>query len=312
MDYLLLIAGLAILIVGGEVLVKGAVALALKFNISVLVVGMTIVSFGTSAPELLISAKAALQGHPDISIGNVVGSNIANISLILGLTTLIFPIPVSKDSLRIDWPMMMAASILCYVFMLNFELGLTEGVFLVLFLVIFNAGLIIKSRLENRRAASEEDSDLKAESRIKVWKSLLMIAIGVGGLMLGSEWFLTGTIGISRSFGISERIIALSVVAFGTSIPELITSVIAAFRKETDISIGNLVGSNLFNILGILGITAIIKPVTINPSILNNDILWMLAISAALLPIMLIGKKIGRLKGLFLFLFYITYIFLLF
>jgi cation:H+ antiporter len=312
MDYLLLISGLAILIIGGEVLVKGAVSLALKFKISVLVVGMTIVSFGTSAPELLISAKAALDGHPDISIGNVVGSNIANISLILGLTTIIFPIVVSKDSLRVDWPMMMIASILCYVFMLNLELGFTEGLFFVLFLVIFNAALIIKSILENRRAAREEDSDLEAESQMKVWKSITMIVLGVGGLLLGSEWFLKGTIGVSRSFGISERIIALSVVAFGTSIPELITSVIAAFRKETDISIGNLIGSNLFNILGILGITALIKPIEISPVIMQNDIFWMLGISAALLPLMYFGKRIGRYKGILLFLFYLTYIFLLF
>jgi cation:H+ antiporter len=309
MDYFLLVIGLAVLIAGGEILVKGAVGLALKFNISVLVVGMTVVSFGTSAPELLVSVKAALQGHPDISMGNVIGSNIANISLILGITTIIFPIVINKDSIKVDWPVMMFSSLLLYVFILNNILGFAEGLLLLVFLILFNAWLIIKSRKENRKAAAEEGPELKAESTLPVWRCITYVAIGCIGLLFGAEWLLTGAVGIAESFGVSERVIALTIVAFGTSVPELITSSIAAIKKETDISIGNLIGSNVFNILGILGITGMVKEVPVNEIILNQDIIWMLVVSAALLPLMFFGKKIGRVKGLALFSFYVIYVY---
>ncbi|MBA3899560.1 MAG: calcium/sodium antiporter [Bacteroidetes bacterium] len=308
MDYLILILGLAILIAGGEILVKGAVAVALKFNVSILVIGMTVVSFGTSAPELLISIKAALGGHPDISMGNVVGSNIANISLILGLTTLILPISVNKDSIKIDWPIMMLASLLLYIFILNGILGPLEGVFLFLSLIIFNVWLIFKSRKENKKTVVEEGAGLTSESTMPLLKCLLFIALGCIGLLVGADWFLKGAVGIAEGFGISERIIALTVVAFGTSVPELITSVIAAIRKQTDISIGNLIGSNVFNILGILGITGMVKEINVSNEILFSDMYWMLGISLAMLPLMYFGNKIGRLKGAFLFIFYIVYI----
>jgi cation:H+ antiporter len=311
MDYFILILGLAILIAGGEILVKGAVALALKFNISVLVVGMTVVSFGTSAPELLVSIKAALGGHPDISMGNVVGSNIANISLILGLTTLILPISVNKNSIKIDWPIMMLASLLLYVFIFNGILGPLEGAFLFLSLLIFNVWLIFKSRKDNLRAAAEQGDELISEPGMPLSKSIIFILLGCVGLLFGADWFLKGAVGIAHNFGISERIIALTIVAFGTSVPELITSVIAAFRKQTDISIGNLIGSNVFNILGILGITGMVKEINVSTEILYSDMFWMLGLSFAILPLMYFGKMFGRVKGAFLLLFYITYIFLL-
>lgn len=311
MDYLLLIAGLAVLIGGGEILVKGAVAVALKFNVSVLVIGMTIVSFGTSAPELLVSIKAAIQGHPDISIGNVIGSNIANISLILGITTLIFPILIKKDSLNIDWPVMMASGLIFYVFLWDNFVHFTEGFILFGLLILFNVWVIVKSRKEHRKSAEKEDPELIPEVKIPVWKSTVFILIGCLGLALGAEWFLTGAVGIAESFGISERIIAITVVAFGTSVPELITSGIAALKKETDISIGNLIGSNVFNILGILGITAMVKEIPVSVEMASFDIYWMLAISLLIFPLMYFGKKIGRIKGFILVSFYLIYIFVL-
>jgi cation:H+ antiporter len=312
MDIILLILGLAVLIIGGEILVKGAVGIALKFNVSVLVVGMTIVSFGTSAPELLISIKAALQGHPDISMGNVIGSNIANISLILGITTIIFPIVINKDSIRIDWPVMMAASIIMYLFILNQIIGFLEGLLLFLLLIVFNAFLIIKSRRENRKKAEDDDPELKVEAQMSILKGITFFLIGCIGLIFGAEWFLNGAVGIATNLGISERVIGLTIVAFGTSVPELITSTIAAFRKETDISIGNLIGSNVFNILGILGITGMVKEIPISLEILNKDIFFMLAISFLIFPMMLFKRKIGRTKGVFLLLFYIVYTTILF
>ncbi|HET6245266.1 MAG: calcium/sodium antiporter [Bacteroidetes bacterium] len=310
MEYLLLIVGLAILISGGEILVKGAVAIALKFNVSVLVIGMTIVSFGTSAPELLVSIKAAIQGHPDISIGNVIGSNIANISLILGVTTIIFPILINKDSLKIDWPMMMVSSMIFYLFLLNNLIGFYEGLFLFLFLILFNFWIIYKSRKEHKKIPKNDEPELIPEVTTPIWKSLLFILLGVLGLILGAEWFLNGAVGIAENFGISERIIAITVVAFGTSVPELVTSGIAALKKQTDISIGNLIGSNIFNLLGILGITAMVKEIPISIEMANFDIYWMLGISLLIFPLMYFGRKIGRLKGLVLVSFYLVYIFI--
>jgi cation:H+ antiporter len=312
MDALYLLLGLIVLIIGGEVLVKGAVGIALKFNVSVLVVGMTIVSFGTSAPELLISTKAALQGHPDISMGNVIGSNIANISLILGITTIIFPIMINKDSVRIDWPVMMMSSLILYLFTLNGIIGFYEGLLLFVLLIAFNAFLIIKSRRENRRKAEEEDPELQTEAQMPVSKAVIFFLLGCTGLVFGAEWFLNGAVGIATNLGISERIIGLTIVAFGTSVPELITSAIAAFKKETDISIGNLIGSNVFNILGILGITGMVKEIPISLEILNNDIYWMLGISLLIYPLMIYKRSIGRMKGTILLAFYVTYIYLLF
>jgi cation:H+ antiporter len=311
MDFLILILGLAILIVGGEILVKGAVALALRFNVSVLVVGMTVVSFGTSAPELLVSIKAALGGHPDISMGNVVGSNIANISLILGLTTIILPITVNRNSIIIDWPIMMLASLLLYAFIYNGILGPIEGALMFLSLIVFNLWLIFKSRKENRIAADLEGIELEPQSSMSLLKSISFIIIGCVGLVFGADWFLKGAVGIAEDLGISERIIALTIVAFGTSVPELITSVIAAFRKQTDISIGNLIGSNLFNILGILGITGMVKEINVSSDILHSDMIWMLVVSFLVLPLMYFGKQFGRVKGALLFVFYLSYMFFL-
>lgn len=303
MDMLWLILGLTVLIFSGDYLVKGAVGIAEKFNISPLVIGMTVVSFGTSAPELFVSVKAALIGSPDLAIGNVIGSNIANIALVLSVTVLIFPIIVERNSKFIDWPMMMFSSILFYVFSLDNIITRVEGVILFTLLIIFILFLIRNSRRTNLDLDDDIDG---TPSNFPL--TLLFLFGGLVGLKFGADWLLDGAIGLAKSFGMTEKVIGVTIVAFGTSVPELVASGVAAYRKQTDISIGNLVGSNIFNIMVVIGITAIIKPINVAESAMNFDMFWMLGISLALYPMMFIGKKMGRVHGIILLSAYLTYI----
>lgn len=305
--YIQLSVGLILLIIGGEVLVKGAVECALRFRISKLVVGMTVVSFGTSAPELVVSLEAAYRGFPDIAIGNVIGSNIANLALVLGLTALVFPIAVSKNSIRFDWPVMMLVTVVFYLLILDGDLGFFEGAALLLILIIFNTFLIWKSRQEN--SIPEGLDDDVEDSGSPLWKSILFVVAGAGALAFGSEWLVEGAVEVAHRFGVSDLVISVTIVAFGTSAPELITSLMAAFRKHADISIGNLIGSNIYNIALVLGITGIFKPIDVSQSILNFDIYWVLGIAFIIFPFMLNKRKIFRWEGAILFIAYIVYIF---
>lgn len=309
MDYLFLVLGLLLLIAGGEFLVRGAVSIALKAKISPLVVGMTIVSFGTSAPELLVSLKAALSSHPDVSIGAVVGSNISNLGLVLGITVLIFPIVVNRDSIRIDWPLMMLATILFYLFARNGEIGGLEGGVFVGVLLTFTIWLIVRSRKEGKTLAQEEDVQELSEGGSSMFKNILLLIVGMFGLYFGAEWLIESVVSIAESYGVSEKLISVTIVAFGTSVPELVTSAVAAAKKETDISIGNLIGSNVFNLLAILGITAIVHPIHVSDSMNQFDVYYLLGISFLLLPFMVFGKRIGRIKGVVLLLVYVIYIY---
>lgn len=304
MEYVLLIGGLIVLIIAGEALVRGAVAIALKFNLSPLVIGMTIVSFGTSAPELLVSLTAALDGHPEIAIGNVLGSNIANIALVLGLTTIILPITVKRTTVRLDWPIMMGATILFFLFAQNRKIDWWEGLIYTIGLIAFNFFQVWSSKKNE-----EEIDDLGDSQGMKIWKSIGMIIVGVVGLALGTEWLLGGAVKIAANFGVSEHIIGVTILAFGTSVPELITSIMAALKKQTDISVGNLIGSNIFNLFGVIGITSLVKEISISSIVLENDMYWLLAISFLLFPLMLMKNRIGRLKGAILFLTYLSYIY---
>ena len=310
MTYLILVLGLATLIIGGEFLVKGAVGIAKKFHISSLVIGMTVISFGTSAPELIVSIKAALSNNPEIAIGNVIGSNIANIALVLGITVLIFPIVVDRNSKVLDWPMMMFASILFYLFAYDNIIQFWEGAILFGILISFTSYLIINSRKKTKQAIANttEVTDEEAVAPKHFGLSLLYVGLGFVGLFFGAEWLLQSAIQIATDFGMSKSVIGITIVAFGTSVPELVTSSVAAFKKETDISIGNLIGSNIFNIMAVIGITAMVKPINVEENIINSDMIWMLAIALLLLPLMLIGKKLNRFKGLMLFATYIIYI----
>ena len=312
MNYIYVILGLVALIIGGEILVRGASSIALRFKITPFVVGMTVVAFGTSAPELLVSLRAALDGSPDISIGNVVGSNIANIALVLGATAIVYPIGVYRNSLRIDWPILMIASLLFYAFILNLKLEWWEGVIFVTILAVFTLWMIKKSRAQGLKR-EELNTEIIAQDT-KAQKILIAVLLVIGGCLLlvfGADWLVKGAKNIARSFEVSERVISLSMVAIGTSLPELATSIMAALKKQTDIAIGNILGSNLFNILSILGITSIVEEIQVNETILQSDIFWMLGLSAILLPLMLTKRSINQIEGAFLLLTYSAYLYFL-
>ncbi len=307
LNIFLLIVGLVVLIVGGDFLVKGASSIALRFNLSPLVVGLTIVAFGTSAPELLISVKSALSGSPDLAMGNVIGSNICNLALVLGITAIISPIFVQKNSINIDWPMTMGSSLLLYLLVREGLVDSYEGLLFVGILILYIIFIIRKSR-KDAKAARElaEEFDLP-ESPNSALKDMGFLAIGAAGLYFGSEWFVGAAQDLAREMGIQERIIGITVLALGTSLPELVTSSVASFKKETDLALGNLMGSNIFNILSILGITSIITEIKVSDVILNTDMIWMLGITLIILPLMLSRRQLGRVDGIILLMIYIYY-----
>ena len=308
MEFLLIIAGLILLVFGGDYLVKGASGIALRFNMPSMLVGMTVVALGTSSPELVVSVRAALAGKPDISIGNVVGSNIANVCLILGVTTLIFPIVIRRQILKNDWVAMMVASLLFYFVALDGEISRIEGI---IFFTLL-AGFIAFSFFRASKVAKEAVPDDLEETKSRgILFLILYVVLGTVGLIFGAKWFLEGAEAIARNLGVSDRVIAITLVAFGTSVPELAASVIAAFKKEDEIFLGNIIGSNLFNLLAILGITATIHPIEVSEKIISSDIFWMLATSFVLLPMGFFGKKLSRFDGLLLFSTYLIYTYIL-
>lgn len=314
MDYIYLIIGLLFLAFGGEFLVKGSVSLALRLKISTLVVGMTVVSFATSAPELLVSLNAALSGSPDISLGNVIGSNIANIGLVLGVTALIFPLNVTEATYKTNYPMLFMVSVV-FVLLLFFFKAITfwMGVIFVLFLLLFGAYIVSQSRKEGVQAA-QEDELLEEVNHFPLWKSFTYLIAGGVALYFGADFLIEGAIGISREWGVTERVISLSVVAIGTSVPELAASVMAAIRREESLAIGNLLGSNIFNMLAVLGITSLVVDVpVVDAKIITKDIWIMLGFVLVLYPVMRIfsKNKISRIEGGFMLIAYIAYIYFL-
>jgi len=299
MDIVYILIGLTLLVVGGEFLVRSSVALSFKMNISRMVIGLTVVSFATSAPELLVSLQAALDGFSDISLGNIMGSNIANIGLVLGITAMISPITVDRDFYKFNWPVMMAFSFALYFFLLNGEdIDRLEGGALVLGLILYLLFLIIRSRKVKEEVVEEVDESLKGTSWFKI---IIWLIIGGAALYGGSELLVNGSVSLARDLGVSERVISVTMIAIGTSVPELAASVIAALKKEKALSFGNLIGSNIFNIASVLGITSLIKPIVMqSQQVLSNDIYWMIAFSFILVPLAFLPKKFlfGRIKGL--------------
>ena len=308
MSLVWVLTGLVLLVVGGEFLVRSSVALSFKFNISKLVIGMTVVSFATSAPELLVSLQAALDGHSGMALLNVIGSNLANIGLVLGITAIIFPLSVSKDFYKLNWPMMMLLSIVLYFFLKSGNiLDFWEGATLLTSLIIFLFVLIRNSR-KNSPPIHEVDDTLRETSNFKI---VLWLLIGAIALYFGSEWLVSGAEEMALSLGVSDRVIAVTMVAVGTSVPELSASVIAALKREKAISLGNLIGSNIFNIASVLGLTAMIQPIAVNNSkILTQDIFWMIAFAIVLIPMVFTPKKyiLGRYKGLVLLVAYVIFV----
>ena len=312
------IAGLALLILGGELLVRGAVAAALKARIAPLIVGLTVVSFGTSAPELFTSLSAALNGSSNIALGNVMGSNIANIALILGLTALLKPVLVDRRVLYRDAPVMILASLAMWWVVSDLNISANEGGALLLAMIVFIGVLVSYARkdrkAEDRKAELDYDHGVQNEvsehgELAKKHGALLLayISAGMVGLYFGSGLFVEGAQGLAKSAGVSDRVIGLTVVAFGTSVPELVASLIAVLKGHSDLALGNVVGSNLFNILLVLGATALIKPLDVDPAMLSWDIWWMLGLALLLIPLAA-TKKINRLSGLLLLTLYIAYI----
>lgn len=310
MNLLLIILGLVLLVIGGEFLIRASVGLSFKLKLSKLVIGMTIVSFATSAPELLVSLQAALDGVSDIALGNVIGSNIANIGLVLAITAIISPLIIDREFYKLNWPMLMFMSFALYFFLSNDHmLSALEGVILFTALVIFLFLLIRDSRKKTKANIVEEvDERLALVSNFKI---VIWLIIGAAGLYFGSEWLVDGAKGLAKAIGISDYAISVTVIAIGTSVPELAASVIAALKKEKALSLGNLIGSNIFNIASVLGLTAIIKPIAVeSPKILSTNIFWMIGFAAVLIPLVFLGKRfsIGRKKGLLLFVAYLVFI----
>ena len=302
-----LLVGLLILIMGGEFLVRGSTSIALKASISPLVVGLTIVAFGTSAPELLISVNAALAGSPDMTMGNVVGSNICNLALVLGLTAVIGPINVNTDSIKIDWPVAMGSSLLLYFLLRAVDPSLTwvQGLFFILLLGGYTSFIIRKSRKETKaQRAAELDLPVATNNPVK---DIIYIVLGCVGLYFGADWFVGAARHLALEVGVSERVIGITVLALGTSLPELVTAVVASVKGETDLAVGNLIGSNIFNILSILGITSMITRIDVSDEIINYDLVAMIFITLLVLPLMLYKRRMGKLSGTILLLVYVYY-----
>lgn len=306
-----LILGFILLVIGGEFLVRSSVGLSFKLNISKIVIGMTVVSFATSAPELLVSLQAALSGSPAIAINNVVGSNIANIGLVLGITAVVGSIAVDKSFYQVNWPVMMVFSGALYYFLQNDgQLSQIEGIILFVSLIIFVVYIVKfqKQPLE----AEEVDGALAVVSNFKI---LIWLLIGASALYFGSEWLVRGATDLAVDLGVSEAVIGVTMIAIGTSVPELAASVIAAAKKEKAISLGNLIGSNIFNIGSVLGLTSIIKPIQVTEAtILSRDIFWMILFAALVLILALLPLKhqINKYKGFFMVVVYGIFIFLVF
>ncbi|MBD3724353.1 MAG: calcium/sodium antiporter [Flavobacteriaceae bacterium] len=308
MNLLYIILGLILLVVGGNWLLKSSVGLSNKLHISKIIVGLTVVSFATSAPEMIVSIKAALDGFPDIAVGNVVGSNIGNVGLVLGIVLLINSMQVESNFYRTDWPMKMLASLILFFF-LAFDgvLSRSEGIFFVVLLVAFILYLI----KQNKTVTLENDN--QEEKNMSYLKIFLLLFVGGFSLWLGSELLVNGAVNLAKNLGVSERVIAITVVSIGTSIPELASSVIAALKNENDISIGNIIGSNIFNILSVLGFTAIIKPIeNVDYQILHFDIYWLLGFAFILLPMVFLPKRnnLAFKEGILLVLAYAVFIYL--
>lgn len=294
------------LVAGGELLVTGASGLARKLRMSSLLIGLTIVAFGTSAPELFISVRSAFMDSPDLVMGNIIGSNICNLALVLGVTALMGSIKITKEVVTVNWTMTMASSILLFYVIQDGIISSSEGIVFVTILVSYLIFLFVRSRKND----DEEKSSI--ENPIFTTKSWAKdIGFFIGGIVFlsyGSKFLVESASGLAEMVGVSQRVIAIVVIAIGTSLPELFTSIIAAIKKDTDLALGNLLGSNIFNILSILGITSIIQDINIAAPFQTEDMYWVLGITAVLLPMMFIGRKISRIDGFVLFCLYVGYI----
>jgi len=310
MNLALIFLGFFLLVIGGEFIVRSSIAISFKFNISKIVIGMTVVAFATSLPELMVSLNAAINGSPSIAINNVIGSNIANIGLVLGIISILTSIKVDNTFYNKDWPVMFAFSILLILFSINDSiLTQIEGAILLFLLIVFIIYFLKRSRNEDINDGTDNKLSLASNTKIIIW--LLLSSLS---LYFGAEFLVDGAVNFAKQINISEAVISVSIVAIGTSIPELAASIIAIVKKEKGLSVGNLIGSNIFNIGSVLGITAIIKPVHIAQEIIDRDIIWMLFFAILLFVLALLPKRnnLTKFKGFIMLLSYFYFIFLVF
>jgi cation:H+ antiporter len=315
MNLLLFFAGLTALVLGANLLVRGASKLALSFGISPLVVGLTVVAFGTSAPEVAVSVGAVLDGKTDIALGNVVGSNVFNVLFILGLSALITPLVVNVQLIRQEVPIMIGVSLLLLVLSQDGRLGLFDGALLFGLLIAYTAFLVIQSRSETKAAQDEYAQENKPAAAgawdAKLPAQIALIVAGLAALVFGSEWLVTASVAFAKAIGVSDIVIGLTIVAAGTSMPEVAASITAAIKGERDIAVGNVVGSNVFNILGCLGLSSLVAGgagLIVPPSILAFDIWVMLAVALACLPVFMTGREIARWEGGVFVAYYAAYV----
>jgi len=312
MSLLWFVLGLVALVVGAEALVRGASRLALSFGISPLVVGLTVVAFGTSSPEMAVSVQSALSGQVDLAIGNVVGSNVFNVLFILGVSALIVPLLVHQQLVRQEVPLMIGASLLVWGLAADGGIGRWDGALLAGLLVAYTLFVIRQSRREDRSVRDEYAEGMPGDGSAwdRHWAvQVLLVAAGLGLLVLGADWLVEAAIAFARAFGVSELVIGLTIVAAGTSLPEVATSILAAVRGERDIAVGNVVGSNIFNLLGVLGVSALVAPtgLAVAPAVLSFDLLVMTAVAVACLPVFFTGNRIDRWEGLVFLAYYVAY-----
>ena len=302
--------GLTVLVVGADVLVRGASRLAVSFGVSPLVVGLTVVAFGTSAPEMAVSVGSALAGSPDLALGNVVGSNICNVLLILGISALITPLLVDEQIIRQEIPIMIGVSALLVVMALDGHLGLVESIVLFALVIAYTVFLIVQSRRASKAVQEEFGTDLPTSAWDRHWAVQVgLIATGLVMLIVGADWLVEAAVAFARAFGVSDLVVGLTVVAVGTSMPEIATSIVAAMRGQRDIAVGNVVGSNIFNILAVLGASGIASGtgLPVSEAARNFDLWVMLAVAFACLPIMITGREIARWEGGVFLAYYAAY-----
>jgi cation:H+ antiporter len=311
----LLVGGLVLLVIGAEALVRGASRLAAALGIAPLVIGLTIVAFGTSSPEMAVSVQSVLSGQTDIAVGNVVGSNIFNVLFILGISAIIIPLTVAQQLIRLDVPLMIGISIVLFLMALNGYIERWEGGVLFAGIIVYTIFQIVQSRKGKESAAveaeyAEEYGKPEPRTPGRMLLNIGMAIVGLFLLVVGARWFVEGAIEIARAFGISELIIGLTIVAAGTSLPEVATSIVAAVRGERDIAVGNVVGSNIFNILAVLGLSSIVAPgqgLPVAPGMIEVDIPFMIAVAIACLPIFVTGNTISRWEGIVFVAYYVAY-----
>jgi cation:H+ antiporter len=307
MEFFSIILGLFFLIKGGAYLFDGSLAFSMKLKIPRFIIGMTVVSFATSAPELVVSVQSAMMGYPDLALGNIVGSNVANIAFVLGIVIVLAPIQIEKVFYKFDWPIMTAITFLFY-FLLKSGDALTrlEGGLMILVLIVY---LFVILFFQKGRLTDDEIFDETVET--KYVKIAYYVIFGAFLLWLGSEVLIKGAVSLASKLGVSERIISITIIAFGTSIPELSTSIIAIMNKEQKISIGNLIGSNIFDMLGIIGLTGLMSPIYISDkALISSDLIWMISITLLILPLVFFPNKMkfGRAEGIILILAYLLFI----